>query len=206
MSDVLKEWLVHQLGLEVGSLRPDNVCRMFRNGFLIGKILASYDVVSARELSLLVDGHDDGTKKSNFRHLGAWLDAIGVPLDGETTGGIASGHGPAVYAFLYTLCFALENPNRLNLTGHVRRVCASFGSFDFLGVSGARPHHRAVVPVPPPSSRGPRQPYARNYALESGQTRRDNLAALLGEIDEFGRGLPETMRAWSTRGDQSCTR
>lgn len=200
----MKEWLVHQLGLEVGSLRPDNVCRMFRNGFLIGKILAGYDAVNARELSLLVDAHDDGTRNSNFRHLGAWLDAIGVPLDADTAGGIASGRGPTVYAFLYTLCFALENPNRLNLTGHVRRVCASFGSFDFLGVSGARPRHRAALPAPPPS-RGS-QPYARDYASESGRTRRDDLAALLGEINEFGRGLPETMRNWSTRGDRSCTR
>lgn len=41
MSDVLREWLIHQLGSEAQSLHPNYLCSKFQNGVYFGKLLQS---------------------------------------------------------------------------------------------------------------------------------------------------------------------
>ncbi|VVC27324.1 Hypothetical protein CINCED_3A004966 [Cinara cedri] len=208
MSDVLKEWLIHQLGLEVRPFHPDNICGKFQNGFLIGKILQSYNVVNSSDVLLLVDGKDEETKISNFRYVSVWLNAIKISLDSDTVNGIISGQRSVTFAFLYRLCFTLESPNNLNLTRHAIQVYNSFGSFDFLGISDTReqiytpkPKHGILMPFYYDDK------YIDQNALSFFETsNEENLTALYGEINNFEHSLPEKLKSWSTRGDQTDIR
>lgn len=208
MSDVLKEWLIHQLGLEVRSFHPDNICEKFQNGILIGKILQSYNVVSYSDFLLLVDGENEEVKVSNFRHLSIWLNTINVSLDFDTINGIISGQRSVTYAFLYRLCFSLESPNNLNLTTHVKQVYTLFGSFDFLGISNTCEQNYILIPKRDTLVQfyyGDK--YVDQNALSFCETYNEkNLATLHGEIEEFDHRLQEKLKSWLARGDQSDIR
>jgi len=200
--DILKEWLVHQLGAEVRSLRPDYLCAVFRNGVLIGELLRNYQVVDEDDCSRLVDRHDEATKQANFAHIKSWLTATGVvALDNDTVDGITSGRWPATIGFLYRLCFALENPNELNLAG-----CA-----------GQAPRHAAGTPpgVPdapdaPVAADGPPGPRRFSTGGDSWSARdrrpRGRTDAFHDRIAEFERGLPGLLANGLARGDRSCVR
>jgi len=87
MNDILREWLVHQLGFEINSFHPNNVCSKFRNGVLIGRLLHNYNIVNLEEFTLLVNQEDEVIIKSNFRHLNVWLNTINIYLDIDTIDG-----------------------------------------------------------------------------------------------------------------------
>lgn len=200
MSDILKEWLIHQLGLEIHSVHPDNICYKFKNGFLIGKILQSYNVVSSLELLLLADEEDEEIKKSNFQYLNVWLKTINVSLDNDTVDGIISGETSVIYAFLYKLCLVLESPNNLNLTRYAKQVYKSFGSFEFLSFSDTHDNTNILKSF---SS----HKFISKDELSFCKTHRNyNLNTFYDELDEFERSLPEKLKRWSIRGDQSSTR
>jgi len=203
-SNLLNEWLVHQLGMEVPSLRPASLCSMFRNGVLIGKLLRNSYVVTDDEYSLLVDrDDDDAIVRANFERLRAWLAAVDLPLDAGTVDGIMAGRRPDVVGFLYRLCTVLEDPNRLHTVQRAKRTFDELVEADFLAppddVSGRR-EQRLAFPVcddyaSPPST------------TVVGKRRRGRDAdALFEKIGEFERDLPGKLDGYKTRGDRSCAR
>lgn len=209
MSDTLREWLVHQLGPDIQFPSADDSRSEFRNGLAVGKILRNYGVVSDREFSQLVDGGDgsEQSERTNFRRLEAWLATVDVPLDGETAEGMIAGDASATLGFLYRLCFCLENPNSLNLTGYARRLNASLGCFDFLAVPGV-PAARTMTSVVPTHDgrRGRRERDAERTTTVDVKKPNKKLEAFHDKIDEFERGLPAMLDSWNGRGDRSCIR
>lgn len=204
MSDILKKWLVHQLGLEAHSLYSNGLCSKFQNGVFIGKILQNYNVVDSKELSMLVDRDDEEAKISNFRHIKTWLNMINVSLDNDTVDGMMSGQISEIVGFFYVLCFHLESPDSLNLIRYAKQLYSSLGSFDFLGVT-SRSHAETAANVF--SYEKKRQEFTDNNnasaILKKSSTRTTRLC---DEIDRFERNLPAILNSWNARGDQSCIR
>jgi len=202
MGDILREWLIHQLGLEVHSPHPNNLCSKFQNGVFIGKLLQNYNVVDSKELSMLVDREDEEAKKSNFQHIKMWLNMINVPLDNDTIGGIMSGQRSVIYGFLYALCFHLESPNSLNLIKYAKQSYTALGSFDFSEV----PSILAETTETDSSYEKLQQKFTINNAspISKKTNRRPN--TLYDDVNKFERSLPVILNTWNARGDQSCIR
>lgn len=201
MSDTLREWLIHQLGLEVHSLHPNNLCSKFQNGVFIGKLLQNYNIVDLKELSMLVNREDEEAKKSNFQHIKVWLNMINISLDNDTIDGIMSGQRSVIFGFLYVLCFQLESPNSLNLIKYAKQSYTSLGSFDFSEV----PRILAGTTVTDSSYEKQQQQFAINASPILKKSNR-NPSTLYDDVNEFERSLPVILSTWSARGDQSCIR
>lgn len=199
MSDILREWLMHQLGVELHSLHPNNLCSKFQNGVFIGKLLQNYNIVSSNDFSLLIDQEDEEIKISNFRYLKPWLNIINILLDDDTINGIISGRRSVIFGFLYKLCFILEDPNNLNLNEHAKKLYKSFGNVDILDSSNIP--RKLIINAP----------YGKLYnnidgSFESPNKSIGNLKTLYDEINEFEGSLPMKLDCWNVRGDQSCAR
>ncbi|XP_015363135.1 PREDICTED: uncharacterized protein LOC107161292 [Diuraphis noxia] len=196
MSNILKEWLIHQLGVEVNSLHPNNLSSKFQNGMLIGKILQNYGIISSQDFSLLVDQEDEVIKKSNFQHLKMWLNILHIPLDNDTVTGIICGESSVILAFLYKLCFLLECPNNLNIIGHAKKLYKSIGNYDF--------SHRLFTP-------GKIVNFPFNKPLNQNRINKKSNEdlSMLNEnynIANFECSLSLKINRWTARGYQSCNR
>lgn len=196
MSNILREWLIHQLGVEVNSLHPNNISSKFQNGILIGKILQNYGIMSSKDFSLLVDQEDEVIKKSNFQHLKMWLNILHIPLDNDTVTGIICGESSVILAFLYKLCFLLECPNNLNIIGHAKKLYKSIGNYDF--------SHRLFTPGKIVNS-----PYNKQLNQNRINTKSNDNISMLNENDtiaNFECSLSWKINRWTARGYQSCNR
>jgi hypothetical protein len=199
MSDVLREWLIHQLGVELHSLHPNNVCSKFQNGVFIGKLLQNYNIVDSNDFSLLINQEDEEIKISNFRYLKTWLNMINILLDDDTVNGIITGRRSVIFGFLYKLCFILEDPNNLNLNEHVKKICISFGNVDISDNSISK---KAIFNV----THGKPYNHVDNINGKSPKISIINVKTLYDEINEFEGSLPMKLACWNTRGDRSCAR
>ncbi|XP_022183115.1 uncharacterized protein LOC111042724 [Myzus persicae] len=197
MSSLLREWLIHQLGVEVNSLHPNNLSSKFQNGMFIGKILQNYGIMSSKDFSLLVDEEDEVIKKSNFRHLKMWLNVLHIPLDNDTVNGIICGESSVIFAFLYKLCFLLECPNNLNIIGHARKLYKSLGNYDF--------SHRSFTPGRIANFPNNKQKLNQKTI---GSKFNENLSTLYenDRLAYFECSLSGKINAWTARGYQSCNR
>jgi len=196
MSNILREWLIHQLGVEVNSLHPNNISSKFQNGMLIGKILQNYGIMSSKDFSLLVDQEDEVIKKSNFQHLKMWLNILHIPLDNDTVTGIICGESSVILAFLYKLCFLLECPNNLNIIGHAKKLYKSIGNYDF--------SHRLFT-----SGKIVDSPYNKQLNQNRINTKFNENLSILNEnenIANFECSLSWKINRWTVRGYQSCNR
>lgn len=197
MSNILREWLIHQLGVEVNSLQPSSLSSKFQNGMLIGKILQNYGIMSSKDFSLLVDQEDEVIKKSNFQHLKMWLNMLHIPLDNDTVTGIISGESSVIFAFLYKLCFLLESPNNLNIIGHTKKLYKSLGNYDF--------SHGLFTP-----GKIVNFPYNKQQLNQKSIDTKsnENLDAQYenDNIDNFERSLSRKINSWTAKGYQSCNR
>lgn len=206
MNNLLKEWLIHQLGLEVNFSHPNNLCSKFQNGVLIGKLLQNYNVVSLTNFSLLQNQEDETTKVSNFEHLKVWLSSINISLDDDTVNGIISGKRSATFGFLYRLCFFLECPNSLNLIRPIKQS-ESFENFDLINI----PHKREKKFI---DFTNKKDQSNKNTILSSINVNKlshfeksdEILSILYDEINQFESSLPEKLNNWMARGDTSSTR
>lgn len=199
MSDILREWLIHQLGVELHSFHPNNLCSKFQNGVFIGKLLQNYNIVSSNDFSLLVNQEDEAIKISNFRYLKTWLNMINILLDDDTVNGIISGQRSVIFGFLYKLCFILEDPNNLNLNEHAKKLYKSFGNVDILDNSNVS--RKAISNLP----------HGKHYnhvddSVVLPKKSIGNIKSLYDEINEFEDSLPMKLDCWDARGDQSCAR
>jgi len=192
MSNILREWLIHQLGVEVNSLHPNNLSSKFQNGMLIGKILQNYGIMSSKDFSLLVDQEDEVIKKSNFQHLKMWLNMLHIPLDDDTVTGIIRGESSVIFAFLYKLCFLLECPNNLNIIGHAKKLYKSIGNYDF--------SHRLFTSGKIINSPYNKQLNQNKINTKSAKTHEDD------NIANFECSLSRKINRWTARGYQSCYR
>lgn len=204
MTDLLREWLIHQLGSEVQCLKPDKLCCKFQNGVLIGKLLQNYNCLNSKYLSLLIDRDDKETKKSNFRHLKEWLNSINISLDDDTVNGIICGESSAIFGLLYRLCFTLECPNNLNLIEHAKQVYTSFGSFEFIGVSNTK--RKNVLHLPYDDPRCASRKCKITNTLLSSEKSQNKRNLIYDKIDEFECSLSAKLNSWAARGDHSDTR
>jgi len=196
MNNILREWLIHQLGVEINSLHPNNLSSKFQNGMLIGKILHNYGIMSSKDFSLLIDQEDEVIKKSNFQHLKMWLNILHIPLDNDTVTGIICGENSVILAFLYKLCFLLECPNNLNIIGHAKKLYKSIGNYDF--------SHRLFTPGKIVIS-----PYNKQLNQNRINTKSNENLSLLNENDNianFECSLSWKINRWTARGYQSCNR
>lgn len=204
MSDILREWLIHQLGSEVQSLHPNYICSKFQNGVLIGKILKNYNIVSLKDFSLLVNQDDETIKISNFQHLKMWLNMINFTLDSDTVNGFISGRRSVIFGFLYKLCFLLECPYNLILIGHAKQLYKSFKNFSFLSVS--KTPKNIVINFPYKLQYNDRKRTTNNSILPSFTKSYANLNTLFDKINKFECNLSIKLNSWNARGDQSCNR
>lgn len=204
MSDILREWLIHQLGSEVQSLHPNYICSKFQNGVLIGKLLKNYNIVSLKDFSLLVNQDDEATKKLNFHHLKVWLNVINISLDNDTVIGFIFGQRSVIFGFLYKLCFLLECPNNLILIGHAKHLYKSFKNFSFLSVSNTP--KKIVINFPYKLQHNNKKCITNNSILSSFEKSYRNLNELFDQINKFECNLSVKLDSWNTRGDQSCIR
>lgn len=202
MSDVLREWLIHQLGLEIPSLQPQNLCSKFQNGVLIGKLLQNYDVISAKDFALLANQDDEESKTSNFRHLETWLNKINMPLDSDTVDGIMSGVRSVIFGFLYKLCFDLESPKKLNLIGQGKQLFKSLGDLDFPYISNT-PENTVNEFTYKKQSRSREPIVDKSTCREKSE---EKINKLCDKINKFQSSLPAKVDSWDSRGDQSCIR
>lgn len=200
MSDVLREWLIHQLGVELHSLHPNNLCSKFQNGVFIGKLLLNYNIVDSKDFSLLINQEDEEIKISNFQYLKTWLNMINILLDDDTVNGIITGRRSIIFAFLYKLCFILEDPNNLNLNEHVKQLNKSFENVDILNNSNLS--KKAILNV----SHGKHYNDVDNISCKLPKKSIKHLKTLYDEITEFEDSLPMKLNCWNARGDQSCAR
>lgn len=200
MSDILKEWLIHQLGAEVQSLHPNNLCSKFQNGVLIGKLLQNYYLVNENEFSQLINQDDEAIKRANFDHLKLWLNMINISLDSDTIDGIISGQRSIIIGFLYRLCFVLESPNKLHLFERAKQKFDAFvGSFDFVDTLNV-PTEEIVVNLPY------KQCFTDGSLSYSSNKPVKIINTLYDKINEFERSLPEKLDIGKDRGDHSCIR
>lgn len=204
MNSLLKEWLIHQLGLEVNFLHPNNISSKFQNGVLIGKLLQNYNVMSLTDFSLLQSQEDETTKVSNFEHIKVWLNTINILLDDDTVNGIISGKSSALFGLLYRLCFILECPNSLNLIGHVKQS-QSFENVDLI------PHKRENIFIDFSYKKElhNKKPIISSININklSNYEKSDEILSILyDQINQFENSLPEKLNNWMARGDKSCTR
>lgn len=202
MTDILKDWLIHQLGSEVQFVHPNYVCSKFQNGVLIGKLLKNYDIVNLTEFSLLVNQDDEAIKKTNFQHLKVWLDMINISLDCDTIKGFISGKRSVIFGFLYKLCFFLECPNNLNLIKLDKQLYKSFKSFSFLRVANTK--HITAIHLPYKTQYHQKDitnnsilPYIEKYSSRN---------TLFDNINKFECSLSVKLDSWNARGDQTCIR
>ncbi|XP_025198187.1 uncharacterized protein LOC112596641 [Melanaphis sacchari] len=197
MSNLLKEWLIHQLGVEVNSLHSNNLSSKFQNGMLIGKILLNYGLVSSKEFSLLINQEDEVTKKSNFRHLEMWLNMLHIPLDKDTINGIIHGESSIIIAFLYKLCFLLKSPSDLNIIGQIKKFYKSLGGYDLsngLFTSGK------IVNF------SHKKPQSIQKHIDKKTDGNHSIPHTLDKIAYFECSLSQKINRWAARGDQSCNR
>lgn len=195
MSDVLREWLIHQLGSEVHSLHPNNLCSKFQNGILIGEILLNYNVVSSKDFSLLVNQEDEMIKQYNFKHLKEWLTTINMTLDNDTINGIISGQRSTIFGFLYRLCFLLECPNDLNLTEHAKKLYKSLGNYGFSNNSNTTKKYVINLPF--------NTQHHDQKSISNSDKSIENINTVFNEITEFESSLMMKLDSWNARGDQS---
>lgn len=197
MSDILKEWLIHQLGLD--SLNPKSICSKFQNGVLIGKLLQNYNVVSPNDFSQLINEDGEDIKMSNFQHIKVWLNLINISLDNDTINGIISGQRSIIFGFLYRLCFKLESPNSLNLIRHAIQIYESIGSFSFLNNSNTRKDITIKLPN--------KNLHSITYNKSPYVERCNGIGnTFYDKINDFECSLTKILNSWNIRGDQSCTR
>jgi len=194
---MLREWLIHQLGVEVNSLHPNNLSSKFQNGIFIGKILQNYGIMSSKDFSLLVDQEDEVIKKSNFRHLKIWLNKLHIPLDNDTVTRIICGESSVIFAFLYKLCFLLECPNNLNIIGHSKKLYKSLGNYDF---SHRLFTHGRIVNFP----YNKQQINPKSIDTKFNENR--NMQYENDRIAYFECSLSRKINRWTARGYQSCNR
>lgn len=206
MNNLLKEWLIHQLGLEVNFPHPNNLSSKFQNGILIGKLLQNYNVVSSTDFSLLQNQEDEATKVSNFEHLKVWLSTINISLDDDTVNEIISGNLSSTFGLLYRLCFFLECPNSLNLIGPIKQS-QSFENFDLIDIPNKR--EKTFIDFT-----YKKEQCNKNTIISSININKlpyfeksdEILSVLYDEINQFESSLPEKLNNWMARGDTSCTR
>lgn len=204
MNDLLREWLIHQLGPEVQCFHPDELCSKFQNGVFIGKLLQNYNCLHPKYVSLLIDQDDENSKRNNFRHLKEWLKTINISLDNETVDGIITGQRSAIFGLLYMLCFTLECPNKLNLIEHAKHVYSSYGSFEYLGVSNTK--IKNVLPLPYDDHASRKCNITSNKTFLPCEKSRKIRNLIYDKIDEFECGLSAKLNSWAARGDHSDTR
>lgn len=203
MSDVLKKWLIHQLGSEAQSLHPNDLCSTFQNGVCIGKLLQNYNIINLKEFTQLVNQEDELTKISNFQHLKTWLNMINISLDDDTINGIITGQRTVIYGFLYRLCFCLESPKHLNLIGHGKQLYNSLGSFDFSGSSNKPKNVKINFSY---KEEEDSQKCKSNNKSSSTKKSEKKVNQIYDEINDFECSLSVKMDNWNAKGDQSCTR
>jgi len=197
-NNILRKWLIHQLGVDIHSLHPNNLSLKFQNGILFGKILRNYDIVSSKDFSQLVDQEDEVIKKSNFRHLKMWLNTLNdISLDNDTVTGIICGESSVIFAFLYKLYFFFESPNNLNIIGHAKKLYKSLRNYDF---SHNLFTHGKISDFP---FKKQQLNQKRNNKKSNG-----NVSTLYehDKIVYFQCSLPEKINRWTARGHQSCNR
>lgn len=200
MSDILREWLIHQLRLD--SLHPKSICSRFQNGVLIGKLLRNYNIVSSKDVSQLINEDDEEIKKMNFHHLKVWLNLINISLDNDTIDGIISGQKSTIFGFLYRLCFQLESPNNLNLIAHAKQLYESIGSYSFLNNSNTFKDNSINLPHKKLHSQK-----CITYDICPGIEKCDGRRnTIFDKINDFECSLSRKLHSWSIRGDQSCMR
>lgn len=195
MSNILREWLIHQLGSEVYSFHPSNLCLKFQNGVLIGKILLNYNVVSSKDFSLLVNQEDEVIKQYNFKRIKEWLKTISMTLDNDTVNGIITGQIPAIFGFLYRLCFLLECPNDLNLIEHAKKVYKSLGNYGFSDSSITTKKYNINLPF--------KIQHHDQKSISSNEKSNKNINNVNDMTIEFESTLMMKLDSWNARGDQS---
>jgi hypothetical protein len=103
MSNLLLEWLNNDVGLSVEVFQFGE---SFRNGYLLGEILARYN--QQEDFSRFVDKEAPMASLNNFQRLEPTMKKIGVKFDSRTVADIMAANDKVVKTLLYEMKASLE--------------------------------------------------------------------------------------------------
>uniref|UniRef100_A0A6P7G0V2 Sperm flagellar protein 2-like isoform X2 n=1 Tax=Diabrotica virgifera virgifera TaxID=50390 RepID=A0A6P7G0V2_DIAVI len=132
MAEVVSQWIQEKLGVLV-SLNPEVFCDVTRDGYLLSKILRSYEIINEDQLSLIQRAEIKDICLSNFQnYLVHWLKPINIHLEDEDIANITEGKKLASLSIFYRAFLELHEKDCLTfiakskLNGELRNSVSKF--------------------------------------------------------------------------------
>lgn len=124
MAEILKEWLSERLQRPI-SWEANEFGDIMKNGYMIGSILNSYNVINEDKYLLLKSSSVPEDIKSNWKYLIAWLADIDVNLNASELESIMDGKGSAILRLFYQMFLNLDKRDRTNFIIRERKMVSS---------------------------------------------------------------------------------
>ncbi|XP_072394484.1 sperm flagellar protein 2-like [Diabrotica undecimpunctata] len=132
MAEIVTQWIQEKLGVLV-SLNPEVFCDVTRDGYLLSKILRSYEIINEDQLYLIQKSEFKDICLSNFQnYLIHWLKPINIHLENEDIMNIVEGKKLASLSLFYRTFLELHEKDCLTfvakskLNGELQNAVSKF--------------------------------------------------------------------------------
>lgn len=122
MLQIIQEWLMDSLGLIIDFKKIDFGKRV-KDGYLIGQVLCSFEVISKEELALIKPTEDRETAMNTFmNYILIWLGKLDIHLKDVELEDLLDGRGRVAINLFYELYLALQNKSKLHMIAQKRII------------------------------------------------------------------------------------